>query len=140
MNQGENTTWGIRLLVFFLNKFYLFMYICMYVCMYVCIGCVGSSLLCVGFLQLWRAGATLCCGAQASHCSGFFCCGAVLQARRLQQLWLVGSRAQAQQLLRGMWDLPRPGLEPVSPALAGGFLTTAPSGKPRLLVFKGKNL
>ena len=29
-----------------------------------------------------------------------------------------------------MWDLPGPGLEPVSPALAGGFLTTAPPGKP----------
>ena len=29
-----------------------------------------------------------------------------------------------------MWDLPRPGLEPVSPALAGGFSTTAPPGKP----------
>ena len=28
-----------------------------------------------------------------------------------------------------MWDLPRPGLEPVSPALAGGFLTTVPPGK-----------
>ena len=28
-----------------------------------------------------------------------------------------------------MWDLPRPGLEPVSPALAGGFLTTVPAGK-----------
>ena len=28
-----------------------------------------------------------------------------------------------------MWDLPRPGLEPVSPALAGGFLTTASPGK-----------
>ena len=28
-----------------------------------------------------------------------------------------------------MWDLPRPGLEPVSPALAGGFLTTAQPGK-----------
>ena len=28
-----------------------------------------------------------------------------------------------------MWDLPEPGLEPVSPALAGGFLTTAPPGK-----------
>ena len=27
-------------------------------------------------------------------------------------------------MLRGMWDLPGPGLEPVSPALAGGFLTT----------------
>ena len=31
-----------------------------------------------------------------------------------------------------MWDLPGPGLEPVSPALAGGFLTTAPPGKPEL--------
>ena len=28
-----------------------------------------------------------------------------------------------------MWDLPGPGLELVSPALAGGFLTTAPPGK-----------
>ena len=28
-----------------------------------------------------------------------------------------------------MWDLPGPGLEPVSPALAGEFLTTAPPGK-----------
>ena len=28
-----------------------------------------------------------------------------------------------------MWDLPGPGLEPVSPALASGFLTTAPPGK-----------
>ena len=32
-------------------------------------------------------------------------------------------------LLCGMWDLPGPGLKPVSPALAGGFLTTAPPGK-----------
>ena len=30
---------------------------------------------------------------------------------------------------RGMWDLPRPGLEPVSPALAGRLLTTVPPGK-----------
>ena len=28
-----------------------------------------------------------------------------------------------------MWDLPGPGLKPVSPALAGVFLTTAPPGK-----------
>ena len=47
-----------------------------------------------------------------------------LQTRRLSN---HGSWAQ---LLRGMWDLPRPGLEPVSPALAGGFSTTAPPGKP----------
>ena len=39
-------------------------------------GCVGSSLLHAGFLQLWRAGATLCCSAQSSHCGGFSCCGA----------------------------------------------------------------
>ena len=36
-----------------------------------------------------------------------------LQTRRLSS---CGARAQS---LRGMWDLPRPGLEPVSPALAG---------------------
>ena len=47
-----------------------------------------------------------------------------LQARRLSS---CGSRVQ---MLRGMWDLPRPGLEPMSPALAGGFSTTAPPGKP----------
>ena len=29
-----------------------------------------------------------------------------------------------------MWDLPRPGLKPVSAALAGRFSTTAPPGKP----------
>ena len=28
-----------------------------------------------------------------------------------------------------MWDPPGPGIEPVSPALAGGFLTTVPPGK-----------
>ena len=31
-----------------------------------------------------------------------------------------------------MWDLPRPGLAPVSPALAGRFSTPAPPGKPSL--------
>ena len=49
-----------------------------------------------------------------------------LQTRRLSS---CGSRAQ---LLCGMWDLPRPGLEPASPALAGRFSTTAPPGKPGL--------
>ena len=52
-----------------------------------------------------------------------------LQTFRLSS---CGSRAQ---LLRGMWDLPRPGLEPVSPALAGRFSTTVPPGKPKLSVF-----
>ena len=29
-----------------------------------------------------------------------------------------------------MWDPPRPGSEPMSPALTGGFFTTEPLGKP----------
>ena len=33
-------------------------------------------------------------------------------------------------LLCSMWDLPGPGIKPVSPALAGEFFTTEPSGKP----------
>ena len=39
-------------------------------------GCTGSPLLCQSFLRLRRAGTPLCCGPQASHCSGFPCCGA----------------------------------------------------------------
>ena len=53
-----------------------------------------------------------------------------LQTRRLSS---CGSGAE---LLRGMWDLPRPGLEPVCPALAGGFSTTAPPGKLLCLHFQ----
>ena len=47
-----------------------------------------------------------------------------LQTRRLSS---CGSWAQ---LLRGLWDLPRPVLEPVSPALAGRFSTIVPPRKP----------
>ena len=32
-------------------------------------------------------------------------------------------------LLHGIWDLPGPGIEPMSSALAGEFLTTGPPGK-----------
>ena len=40
------------------------------------------------------------------------------------------------ELLPSMWDLPRPGNQPVFPALAGGFLTAEPLGKtcPRILL------
>ena len=34
-----------------------------------------------------------------------------------------------------MWDLPGPGLEPMSPALAGGFLTIVPPGKSLNLIY-----
>ena len=52
-----------------------------------------------------------------------------LQTRTLSN---CGSRAQP---LRGTWDPPRRGLEPVSPALAGRLSTTAPPGKPPHLLY-----
>ena len=55
-----------------------------------------------------------------------------LQTRRLSN---CGSRAQS---LRGTWDPPRPGLEPVCSASAGRLPTTAPPGKPGLLVLNGR--
>ena len=51
------------------------------------------------------------------------------------QRWLQGSGAQAQALwctdfVALQWDLPRPRIQPVSPALAGGFFSPEPPGKP----------
>ena len=93
---------------FFLN-YYLFIHFFF--------GCVGSSPLCEGFPQFIavRGPLTVVASLVAEH---------RLQTRRLSN---CGSRAQP---LRGMWDPPRPGPEPVSPALAGRLPTTAPPGKP----------
>ena len=130
------------MLSFFLGLFIIYFYLFF--------GCTGSLLLRTVFLQLRQVGVTLRCGAQASHCGGFSCCRAwalgvwasVVVARGLSSCGLralerrlssCGARAQ---LLRGMWDLPRPGLEPPSLALAGGFLTTAPPGKSYFQFFK----
>ena len=82
-------------------------------------------------------GANLHCGAQASHCGGFFCCGARALGVRASVVVACGLSSCGSWALErrfsscgGMWDLPGPGIEPVSPALAGGFLTTVPPGKP----------
>ena len=113
--------------------FFIFIYLFIFI-----FGCVGSSLLHLGFLQLQRVGATLRCGARASPYGGFSCCA----------VWALGMRASVvvahelsscgawAQLLRGMWDLPGPGLKPMSPALAGRFLSTAPPGKSLVFYFK----
>ena len=74
----------------------------------------SSSLRCAGFsprwlLLLWSAG---------SRHEGFSSCS--MQA---QELWRTGLVALC------MWSLPRPGTEPVSPALAGRFLSTVPPRK-----------
>ena len=44
------------------------------------------------------------------------------------RLYSCGTRAQ---LLRGLWDLPGPGIKRVFPALAGEFFTTEPARKPK---------
>ena len=76
-------------------------------------------------------GDTLPCDAWASHCDGF------AGGARTAGTWasvvtaacgLIGCGACA-YLLRGMWNLPGPGIEPMAPASAGGFLTTGPPGK-----------
>ena len=60
---------GIGKNLHFFKKINLFIYLSIF-------GCVGSSFLCKGFLQLRRAGATLHRGARASHCRGLSRCGA----------------------------------------------------------------
>ena len=85
------------------------------------VGCAGSSLLrgLCGERGLLSTGS-----ARASHCGGFFCCG-----------------AQALKLLRGTWDPPGPGTEPMPPALAGRLEPTEPSEKPRSQIYRcGKYL
>ena len=64
------------------------------------------------------------CGTRASHRCGLSRCGAQAPDAQAQRPWLTGLAA------RRMWDPPGPGLEPVSPASAGGLSTTAPPGKP----------
>ena len=68
--------------------------------------------------------------AWASHSSGLLCCG-------VQSLGHPGFRICSTwaQLLCSMWGLPRPGIEPVSPALQDRFLTTGPPRKPPVCLF-----
>ena len=42
-----------------------------------------------------------------------------------EQVGFSGCDVQA-WLLQGMWNLPGPGIKPISPALAGGFSTIVP--------------
>ena len=70
------------------------------------------------FLRLWRAGVTL-----------VVVCGLPLAAASLAAERGLSSCGARPSLPHSMWDLPRPGMEPASPTLAGGSLTTGPPGK-----------
>ena len=101
---------------------------------------------CARAFSSWRrAGATLRCGARASHCGGFSRCraralGARASVAAAHELSSRGSRALECRLCSSYSAasgiFPEPGIEPVSPALAGRFLTTAPPGKSPNHVFK----
>ena len=64
------------------------------------------------------------CHAQASYLRGFSCYG----VQTLGQAGFGSCGAWA-QLYHGMCNLSGPGIEPTSPELAGGLLTTVPPGK-----------
>ena len=69
-------------------------------------------------------------GCRVGQASGLGRCGSQPLEHRLS------SRGARAELLPSRWDrLPRPGIKPVSPALADGFFTTEPLGKPLGLYF-----
>ena len=111
----------VFVLCFFLIFFYLFIYLFIYLLFLAVLGlrfCARPFSSCGKWGPLFitvPGPLTVAASLVAEH---------RLQTRRLSS---CGSRVQ---LLRGMWDLPRPGLEPVSRALAGRLSTTAPPGKP----------
>ena len=95
------------------------------------------------FLQLPRAGPTPPCSAWTSHCSGFFCRRAWPLGHEGFSSWACGFSSWCSWALEhrlrscgGFWNLPRPGMESVSPALAGGFFATEPPGKPLFYLLK----
>ena len=116
---------------------YLFIYLILFLFIFLFFAAFGSSLLHAGFslVATSRGYSSLQCAgfslrwllllrSTGSRCADFSSCGSWALEHRLSS---CGTRAQ---LFHGMWDLPRPGLEPVSSALAGRFLTTVPPGKP----------
>ena len=84
-------------------------------------------------LQLQCEGASLrwllFCRTRALGCEGFSSWGSWALEHRLNS---CGALAY---LLCSMWDLPRSGIEPVSPVLAGRVFTTEPTGKPLMMSF-----
>ena len=82
---------------------------------------------CVYFWPCWifTAGLFSSCGEQGPSSVWIWCSGSPL--RRLLLLGPPGSAVVAHGL-RCMWDLPGSGLEPISPAQAGGFFTTERQG------------
>ena len=112
------------LFFFFYSIFYLFIYLFIYLFLAV----LGPRFCARAFSSCGERGPLLITVRGPPTIAASLAAEHRLQTRRLSS---CGSRAQP---LRGMWDPPRPGLEPVSPALAGRPPTTAPPGKPLLFL------
>ena len=109
---------GFGLLIFFKTFFLIFIYL------FIFMAVLGLRFCARAFSSCGKRGPLFIVGRRPLTITASLVAEHRLQTRRLSS---CGARAQ---LLRGMWDLPRPGLEPMSPALAGRFSTTAPPGKP----------
>ena len=87
--------------------------------MFIYLDCGGSSLLCTAFAEhSWGQWGPLFIVVR-----GLLAVVSSLMGYRLSS---CGTRAQ---LLQCLWNLPGPGIEPVSPALGGRVLTAGPPGK-----------
>ena len=83
-----------------------------------------------GGLLLWAlsvVAASVGCSLVGVH-RLFIAVASLVAEQALERVDFSSSSAQA-WLPHSMWNLLRPGIEPVSPALAGGFSTTGPRGK-----------
>ena len=105
----------------FLSDYILFLFM-YYVCMYVWLCWVFVSVRGLSLVAASR-------GHSSSRCVGLSPSWPLVAKHRLQTRRPSNCGSWAKPL-RGMWDPPRPGLEPASPALAGKLSTTAPPGKP----------
>ena len=109
------------LFIFLINL--LFLFFTFYLFIYLFLAVLGLRYCEWGFSTCGEWWLLFRCGARASHCAGFSCCRAQALGARASVVvayGLISCGSQA-SLLRSMSDLPRLGIKPVSPALAGGF-------------------
>ena len=122
-----NESWGAWISLIYITFpmiFLIFIYFCLHWGLHCWArafsSCVELGLLFVvvtGFSLWWL----LLLQRMGSRCERFSSCGT-------RASWLCG-----------MEDLPRPGIQPLSPALAGGLLTTEPPGK-SMIIFNSISL
>ena len=113
------------LLLFLISFFCLLCFYCFCILFIFC--CTRSSLQHASFLWLRQVGVLSSRWCVVSHHSGFSRCRAQTLGCTGSEVWCTGLVASRHV------DLPRPGIEPLSPALAGRSLTTGPPGKSCLL-------